>query len=385
MTEDTIATTAHMKVPARPRVLVVTHLFPSAHAPMRGPWVAEQVDALMAYVDVEVLCCTPGASEPPSVRDSGVLVTYVNTSTFLGEGRTGLIGSTLVYTHALKRHLKENRGRYDVVHAHFAFPDAFAAARATRRTGIPLIVTLHGTDALGVAPRRDIIGMVVRWGIKAAKIVLCVSEDMTAVVRKLLPDLDVRVAVNGFDDSLFRVTETKRDLGVLFVGLLLPVKNVHSLLRAHARVHEKTDAPLTIVGHGPLREELEELSAELGIVDSVHFLGHKSRAEVASIMQRARVLALPSSSEGYPLVVVEALACGTPVVASRVGGIPEIITSDAAGTLVAPGDTESLAGALTAWATTDVDHTAVAAASGARPWSAMVLPIVDAYKDVTRP
>jgi glycosyltransferase involved in cell wall biosynthesis len=311
----------------------------------------------MAYVDVEVLCCTPGASEPPSVRDSGVLVTYVNTSTFLGEGRTGLIGSTLVYTHALKRHLKE----------------------------IPLIVTLHGTDALGVAPRRDIIGMVVRWGIKAAKIVLCVSEDMTAVVRKLLPDLDVRVAVNGFDDSLFRVTETKRDLGVLFVGLLLPVKNVHSLLRAHARVHEKTDAPLTIVGHGPLREELEELSAELGIVDSVHFLGHKSRAEVASIMQRARVLALPSSSEGYPLVVVEALACGTPVVASRVGGIPEIITSDAAGTLVAPGDTESLAGALTAWATTDVDHTAVAAASGARPWSAMVLPIVDAYKDVTRP
>lgn len=373
-----------MTLPARPRVLVVTHLFPSAYAPMRGPWVAEQVDALMAHADVEVLCCTPGASEAPSVRDSGVRVTYVDTSTFLGEGRIGLIGSTLVYTHALKKHLKANRGRFDLVHAHFAFPDAFAAARVTQRMGIPLVVTLHGADALNVAPRKDLIGMVVRSGIKAARIVLCVSEDMSAAVGGLLPGLDVRAAVNGFDDCLFRVSDTRRDLGVLFVGLLLPVKNVDIVLRAFARTHKKTDAPLTIVGDGPLREDLEALAAQLGIADSVDFLGHKSRAEVASLMQRARVLALPSSSEGYPLVVVEALACGTPVVASRVGGIPEIMASDEAGTLVAPGDIESLASALTTWVTADVDHSAVAAASSAQPWSKMVLPIVNAYKDVTQ-
>jgi teichuronic acid biosynthesis glycosyltransferase TuaC len=367
--------------PTRPRVLVVTHLFPSAHAPMRGPWVAEQVDALRVHADVEVLCCTPGASESPYTRESGAYVTYANTSTLLGGGRIGLIGSTIRYASALRRHLKANDGRYDIIHAHFGFPDAFVAARAARHASIPLIVTLHGDDALRVAPRRDIIGRTVRYGIEAAQVVICVSEAMAEVVRPLFPNVDVRVAANGFDESLFRVVNAERDLGILFVGLLVPVKNVDLLLRAYARVRGQLDIPLTIAGDGVLRSELEALAAELGIADAVHFLGYRRRVEVASLMQRARVLALPSSSEGYPLVVTEALACGTPVVASRVGGIPDIIVSHRAGTLIPPGDVKSLAHALSEWATADVDPETVAASSGALPWSKMVLPIVQAYRD----
>lgn len=380
-TEDDIGAIPHTDPPARPRVLVVTHLFPSAHAPMRGPWVAEQVDALRVHADVEVLCCTPGASEPPCTRDSGARVTYANTSTLLGRGRIGLIGSTIRYASALRRHLKANRGCYDIIHAHFGFPDAFVAAWAARRASIPLIVTLHGDDALRVAPRRDIIGLTVRSGIKSAQVVICVSEAMAEVVRPLLPNVDVRVAANGFNGSLFRVVNAERDLGILFVGLLVPVKNVDLLVRAYARVRGQLDIPLTIAGDGVLRSELEALATELGIADAVHFLGYRSRTEVASLMQRARVLALPSSSEGFGVVLAEALACGTPVVASRVGGIPEIVTSDSAGTLVPTGDVESLAHALSEWATADAHPETVAASSGALPWSEMVLPIVQAYRD----
>ena len=381
---DLVGTSIRTGGPSRPRVLIVTHLFPSAHAPMRGPWVAEQVDALMAHTDVEVLCCTPGASEPPAVRASGTTVTYVDTATVLGEGRLGLIGSTVRYEHALRRHLKANPGRYDVLHAHFGFPDAFVAARAARRGGIPLVVTLHGDDALRVAPRRDVIGRVVRSGIAAAQIVICVSDAMAAVVRQILPSVDIRVVPNGFDDSLFRIVEGKRDLGILFVGLLVPVKNVDLLLRAYARVRAQVAAPLTIVGDGPLRSPLTDLAAELGIADTVSFLGYRSRIEVASFMQRARVLALPSSSEGYPLVVAEALACGTPVVASRVGGVPDIVLSPRAGTLIPPRDIESLSLALVEWATADIDPRLVAASSGALAWSERVMPIAQAYCDAAR-
>ena len=123
---------------------------------------AEQVDALRAHADVDVLCCSPGASDPPYTRDSGVQVTYADTATLLGSGRIGLVATTFRYAAALRRYLKEHVGSYDVVHAHFGFPDAYVAARAVRRAHIPLVVTLHGDVALHVAPRRDLIGRVVR-------------------------------------------------------------------------------------------------------------------------------------------------------------------------------------------------------------------------------
>ena len=346
---------------------------------------AEQVDALRAHVDVDVLCCSPGASDPPCRRDSGVRVTYANTATLLGSGRIGLVATTFRYAAALRRYLKERVGSYDLVHAHFGFPDAYVAARAVRRARIPLVVTLHGDDAFYVAPRDDLVGRVMRRGLRSARIIICVSHAMADVVWSVLPSIDVRVVSNGYDSALFRVSNgvsnAERDLGILFVGLLVPVKNVDLLLRAYERVREHIDAPLTIVGDGPLRAELEQLAVTLGVADTVDFLGYRPRAEVATLMQRASVLALPSSSEGYGLVLAEALACGTPVVASRVGGVPEIVASSSAGTLVPPGDIDALTDALTHWARASVDRSVVVASSGAHPWSEAVLDVARAYRD----
>lgn len=364
-------------------MLVVTHLFPTSVHPERGPWVAEQVDELQHSANITVLACAPGASDPLRTRDSGVRVECRDTATILGSRRIGLIGSTARYLAALNRYVRLNRGAFDVVHAHFGFPDAFVASRVARRRRIPLVVTLHGDDALRVAPRRDLIGLVVRAGIRRARVVICVSDVMAEVTRTIFPHADVRTITNGYNASLFRIGDVPRDLDVLFVGLLVPVKNVDVLLRAMARLQERASASLTIAGDGPLRTTLEKLATELGLSERVTFLGYRTRTEIASLMRRAKVLALPSSSEGYPLVIAEALACGTPVVASRVGGIPEIVVSPDAGALIAPNDTRELADALFAQLDRRSSPEAVAAGSAAQPWSTQVQPIATVYCSVS--
>jgi len=217
---------------------------------------------------------------------------------------------------------------------------------------------------------------------KAANAIICVSEAMASVVRPLMPHSDIRVVTNGFDDSIFRLEGARRDLGVLFVGLLVPVKNVHLVLRAYARLREHVDTPLTIAGDGPLRAELESLATQLGIADSTRFIGYKSRADIARLMQRARVLVLPSSSEGWGMVVAEALACGTPVIASRVGGVPEILVSDESGILVTPDDEDALFAALENAFAREWKPQLVAAGSGARPWSVQATRIAEVYQEL---
>jgi glycosyltransferase involved in cell wall biosynthesis len=190
------------------------------------------------------------------------------------------------------------------------------------------------------------------------------------------------VIPNGYDDSVFTLAEDERDLGLLFVGNLVPTKNVAMLLRAFARVRRTVNLPLTIVGDGFLRSSLTELAATLGILDIVHFLGVQSRGEVADLMARAHALVLPSLSESWGVVVAESLARGTPVVASRVGGVPEIVESGEGGILVTPGDEDALASALTAIARRRPDRRSVAAASRARPWSEQARHIAAVYASV---
>jgi teichuronic acid biosynthesis glycosyltransferase TuaC len=362
-------------------IVVVTHLFPSDNREHRGPWVVEQVDALGVLMNISVLCCSQTATDRSEVRPSGVLVTFRSTRTAFGRGRLGLLASSVRYDRALAAHLRSNP-TIGLVHAHFGIPDAIIARRQATKARIPYMVTLHGDDAFKVLPRRDAIGGAVRRAVTEAQAVICVSSAMADAVRAVLPSVDPLVIPNGYDDGLFRLSERRRDLGLLFVGNLVPVKNLAALLRAYARRRDLLSAPLTLAGDGPLRPSLESLAAELGIADRVHFVGVQSRAEVAALMARAVALVLPSLSEGWGVVVAEALACGTPVVASRVGGIPEIVGSDDGGILVAPGDEDALAAGLVEIARWRPDRLRVAASSRARPWGIQAGLIAAVYRDL---
>lgn len=368
-------------------VLVMTHLFPTGESPLQGPWVAEQVDALAGDTEVKVLCCSANASSTAVVRPSGVEVIYRDIRTPLGRGRMGLLASSVRYWRAAARYLDQTAAALGLIHAHFGVPDALVAARLSRRHGLPFAVTLHGDDAFKVLPHPGATGSALRRALRDARAVLCVSDAMAEVVQSVLgPESTVVVAKNGYDDRLFRLSHKPRDLGLLYAGMLVPVKNVDLLLKAYRRIRDRAiDVPLVIAGDGPLKASLQVLARELGVEDSVRFLGVQSREQIADLMQRSRCLALPSSSEGWGMVVAESLACGTPVVASRVGGVPEILREPAGGVLVAPGDVDALSSALASVLAAGTDGNAVARASGARPWAQECRTILQVYGDILEP
>lgn len=363
----------------RMRILVATHLFPTGVGVLQGPWVAEQVDALAEHADVRVLCCSQVTADRIETRRSGVEVTYRNIATPLGRGRAGLLASTVRYEGALAAYLRTRSDEFDLVHAHFGFPDAVVAHRVCGRMGLPYVITLHGDDAFKLLKRRDPIGSAVRSAVTNAACTVCVSAHMERVILETLPDARSALIPNGYDGSLFRVSHATRDGGLLFVGLLVAVKNLDLLLRAYAARRAEIAMPLTIAGGGPLRASLESLAASLGVADSVLFTGELDRHGVALLMARAHALVLPSSSEGWPLVITESLAVGTPVVASRVGGVPEIVTGPDAGILVESGNGDELGEALVFAAGRSWDPDAVAAASGANSWAEQTAVLADLY------
>lgn len=367
---------------SRIRVSIATHLFPSEVTDLSGPWLAEQTDALARYCDVSVLAALRASAHRDVVRDSGVRVAYRPTGVLPGSGRAALLLSALRYRAIAMRHVRSEWPQPDLLHAHFGFPDAVIVATVARRLRLPWVATLHGDDAFFLLGRPDALGRLMRESLVEANAVLCVSEPMATVVREHLGGhTPVTVVENGYDDTLFSLDPSQRPGGVLFVGTLTKVKNVDVLIRAMAALGHDAP-PLLIAGEGPLRAELEALVCALGMNDRVRFAGVLSRADVACEIRRARVLAIPSSSEGFGMVAAEALACGTPVVASRVGGLTGIVTSKDSGILVEPGSAPALAAALKTALERTWDPERVATGSGARPWRERAAEVVAVYERV---
>jgi len=184
--------------------------------------------------------------------------------------------------------------------------------------------------------------------IKNADSAIALTEDMKGVMQNIY-HRDIAVLPNGINlaeyiDEPGIKDKTTPGKVILFVGRLDSVKGVQYLIRAMKRVHTKIPkARLIIVGDGPEREMLESLSLQLGIQKAVQFIGKVPHEKVKIFMQQADIFVLPSLCEGFPGVIIEAMACGLPVVSSRVGGIPEIITNDANGYLADAKDAESIA------------------------------------------
>jgi glycosyltransferase involved in cell wall biosynthesis len=241
---------------------------------------------------------------------------------------------------ALRRALRGERP--DVVHAHNPGMALVTAIATARGRGTPALVTVHGV------PEEDYRSAARVLRLAGLPVIGC-GPGVTAA----LQEHGVRVAatvVNGVTAAgrPGDPVALRRSLGlpndfrfVLSVGRLVPQKN-HALgLRAVAAV---PDAALVVVGDGPLREQLEALAASLGIGDRVHFTG--ARSDARELMPAADVLLLPSHWEGLPLVALEALAAGTPVVATAVRGVRELLHDGESAVLARPDDAKALGAAL---------------------------------------
>ena len=244
--------------------------------------------------------------------------------------------------------------RPDVVHTHQIGALCYAG-QAARKAGVPVVVhTEHGKNYASRRRTRWLGRLAGRY----AQRFFCVSRDIAEELRacRIVGKTKIAVAPNGIDIGKFRDPaariETRRELGIPpsapligAIGRLTEIKRYDLLIRAFARLKlRSTDARLLLVGDGPERRELERLAAELLPPDCVHFVGYQSAPE--RFLPAMDVLAMSSRSEGMPLAVLEAWAAGVPVVASRVGGIPELVADERTGLLTEFGDVDGLAEAL---------------------------------------
>ncbi len=246
--------------------------------------------------------------------------------------------------------------RPEILFAPWAYPDGWAAVELGRRAGIPVVVKVHGSDILLLDQHSSRKGPTSE-ALRRADAVIAVSRDLANRVVKLGAEPDrVRVIYDGVAKGRFAPgskREARGRLGldaetpiVLSVGNLVPVKGQDLLIEACARLAAQgVRFRCCLVGQGPLRPALQEQAARLGLGERFRMLGALPQGELPDWYRAADVFALPSHSEGVPNVLLEAAACGTPFVASRVGGIPEI-EGIGPSELVPPNDPVALAEAL---------------------------------------
>ncbi|MBS0437039.1 MAG: glycosyltransferase [Proteobacteria bacterium] len=370
---------------ARLRIALVTPMLPVPHDMTRGRYIHETARCLAKIADVRVFFQTlrypnvPGivpksylyGDVPPDYTLDGVDVEAFSYRSLpvLGRPLNGWLAS---------RALTPRVARFapDVLVGYWVYPDGFAAVETARRLGKPCVVGALGSD---IHVRSGSNAWLTRHTIERADALVVVSEAMarSAQAQFGAPAERVHTIVNGFNRSVFRLQDRQQAraaLGlpatgrlVVYVGRFVEAKGLIELLDAFAQLSaEDADVRLALIGDGVMAAQLPALVRERGLGERVLLPGGMEPLQVARWISAADLLTLPSWSEGYPNVVVEALACGTPVVATDVGGTREILR-EGRGLLVPPRDAVALRGALAEALRCDWNREAIAA-SMARSW-----------------
>ena len=339
---------------ARPlRVLTLTPFYPSIEDPTRGGFVAEPLGHLLQFgVTVQVVAAQPsyrGRAHSLNSEISSSWMPYLCVPGNLGLPTAGRFLAASLMRSVLKTHGSQF---FDLIHAHSALPCGLAAARLSKKWGLPFVVTVHGLDAFSTRQAGGLIGewcrIVSEQVYRSARAVICISERVRDRVAGVAAN--AVVVHNGVDEEMFSPgMESRPPLIVLSVGNLIPIKGHALLLRALARVPRNGFGwSLEIFGDGPEREKLVATARNLGIADRVHFLGRQSRENIAAAMQRCAVFALASGYEGLGCVYLEAMSSGKPAIGCRGQGIAEIIQHGRNGLLISPGNEVELSASLKA-------------------------------------
>jgi glycosyltransferase involved in cell wall biosynthesis len=234
---------------------------------------------------------------------------------------------------------------FDLIDAHYFYPDGVAAAMLARYFNKPLVITARGSD-ITLLPQYALPRRMIKWAANRADAVITVCHALREEVVDLgVPQERVTSLRNGVDLQLFRPVERTANplFTLLTVGHLVPVKAQELIIAALPLL---ADVRLVVAGDGPNRGMLETLARELGVEARVQFLGAVPQAQLRGHYGNADALVLASSREGWANVLLESMACGTPVVASRVYGTPEVVAAPEAGVLVDERTPQSVADAV---------------------------------------
>lgn len=249
--------------------------------------------------------------------------------------------------------------RPDVVQVFFGIPSGPIAYLLKKAAGVPYVVFLGGRDVPRPNPDPPhyrylyaILKPAIRAIWRGAGAVVACSRGLKELALKTDPSVDIKVIPDGIDLSKFRAPKRPIDpdpVRVLSIGRLIPRKGFHRLIAALPALRRRASRRfiLEIVGEGPMMGELKRMAEELGVSDIVRFVGSVPYERLHERYESAHIFALCSSAEGMPLVVLEAMATGLPVVASRVQGIDELVSDGVNGFLIDdPSDAEAIAEGL---------------------------------------
>jgi glycosyltransferase involved in cell wall biosynthesis len=351
----------------RTRVLVLSRNYPNNVMDVLGTWARGQVRAIANYCDVKVISpvpyCPPLPGLPPAYTRFRAIerrlwdnrIESLHPRFIVGPGRTTETMEWLLYDLAIASTVRALRKEFpfDLVHAQFTYPDGVVATRVAKRYGVPAIITEQNLWGPWMNPRNLQRAIA---AVRRSDRVIVLTRALKASVESFTGASDkITVIPNGVDASDFTLADNPSHFDpdqILFVGVVRPVKGVDVLLRALKLLADRGRATrLIVVGeafYGSYQQEegrLRQMTRDLGIADRVQFVGKKHPPELTRYMQQSAALVLPSHLESLGLVLVEALACGTPVVATRCGG-PEDIVNEHVGVLVPPQDADALAAGI---------------------------------------
>ncbi len=342
-------------IPTKLHVLTLTPFYPSDGDEVSGCFVAETLRELETCGVASSVIAVDSIYHPSrrANRESPAQwIRYPQLPGNFGLSSAGnFLGATLL-GRIRKLHLQKP---ITVIHAHAALPCGHAAAFLSRRLRIPFVVTIHGLDVFNSCLQQ---GIAAEWRRQAcvgvyggASEVICISNK----VQQLLKDgmgtaVSSEVVYNGTDPSLFAPgSAAGQPPTILIVGNLLAGKGHELVLKAFVRVKDShLGLQCSMIGAGADRDRFASLARDLGISDQVHFLGRRSRSEVAEAMRNCAVFVLPSRFEGLGCVYLEAMASGKPVIGCRGQGIDEIIDHGRNGWLIPVDGLEELVQGLRA-------------------------------------
>jgi teichuronic acid biosynthesis glycosyltransferase TuaC len=349
------------------RLVTFTTLYPNAAQPTNGVFVENRLRHLLAdgRVTSRVVAPTPWfpralashvaayaafARVPPAERRFDIPILHPRFPVVPKLGMS--VAPLLLYARSLPvlRRLQAEAD-FDLIDAHYFYPDGVAAILLGKALRKPVVITARGTD-INLIPRHWLPRRQIRYAARHAAGIVAVSQALKdALVALGVAPSSVRVLRNGVDLEMFRPldrlalrAELRLDGPTLLsVGNLIDFKGNDLVIAALAALPHHN---LLIAGEGPERATLERLAAQIGVAERVRFLGRIAHDRLAALYSAADALVLASSREGWPNVLLEAMACGTPVVAAKVGGIPEVVRAPEAGLLLAERSVDAIGAAV---------------------------------------
>ena len=349
------------------RLLTFTTLYPNAVQPSHGIFVEQRLHKTMAAGRIANTVIAPVPWFPSNSKLFGRYAEFAGVpvrETFNGIEvyhpryplipKVGMTTAPLLLAaaaYACAKRLSVVGDTVDLIDAHYFYPDGVAAALIGAWLKIPVVITARGTD-INLIPRHSLPRRMICWAGRRAQALVAVCEALKDEMTRLgLPQDKIKVLRNGVDLQVFRPAEReteRRALGltgptIVSVGHLIERKGHHLTIAALAQL---PGVELLLIGEGERRDALQRLAAQCGVAERVRFLGRVAQDQLFRYYSAADVMVLASSREGWANVLLESMACGTPVVASNVWGTPEVVRSSVAGKLLADRDPASLADAV---------------------------------------